>query len=291
MAPVGRYTLQASLSAKSARVSDPLTLKVTVDGDGDLDRVDLTGETSSADWKAYPMNAKTEPSGSGKAAHRKIFEQVLVPLRDGLRSIPPLTLATFDPKAGRYETHATNTLNVEVQSAPAVTATDLGAAPAPATSLSAAPHVDDEEPLVPAAPPELVGPQTVLLRSAPAALLLALVALGTWYGRKRSARLRQRDMRRAAVGGNVVPFYRAAHDVIEARLATKWNVAPDEVTVALIQRRLGPVGDVFADTLSAEEALRFGRAQVDTADLVPICSSIERCLNALGSVSARGGLS
>jgi hypothetical protein len=287
---VGRYALQASLSAKSARVSEPLTLKVVVDGEGDLDRVDLAGETSSADWKVYPMNAKTEASASGKPTHRKVFEQVLVPLREGLRTIPPLTLATFDPTAGRYETPATNALTVQVDSAPAGVA-EPSAAPTAATSSPAEAPVNEDTAVIATAPPELVRPQTVLLQSAPAALLLALGAVGTWCWRRRAAHARQRDMRRAAVRGNVVPFYRAAHDLIEDRLAAHWNVAPQEVTVDLIQRRLGPVGDLFADTLTAEEALRFGRAQVDTADLVPLCSSIERCLNALGSVSARGGLS
>jgi hypothetical protein len=288
---VGRYTLQASLSAKSARVSEPLTLKVVVDGDGDLDRVDLAGETSTDDWKAYPMNAKTESSASGKPTHRKVFEQVLVPLREGLRAIPPLTLATFDPAAGRYEEHSTNPLTVEVQSAPPATATGPATTATPATSSQPAPKVDEDAPLVPTAPPEQVRPRTVLLRSAPAAILLALGAVGTWFWRRRAASARQRDMRRAAMRGNVVPFYRAAHDLIEARLAAQWNVSPEEVTVDLIQQRLGPVGDLFADTLTAEEALRFGRAQVDAADLVPLCSSLERCLNALGSVSARGGVS
>jgi hypothetical protein len=85
-------------------------------------------------------------------------------------------------------------------------------------------------------------------------------------------------MKRAAVRGSVVPFYRAAHALIEARLSTRWSLPFDEVSVDVIRRRLGPEGDTLADTLLADEAIRFGRARLENPDLVSLCSSIERAL-------------
>jgi hypothetical protein len=52
--------------------------------------------------------------------------------------------------------------------------------------------------------------------------------------------------------------------------------------VNVIRERIGEDGDPLAEVLAADEALRFGRAQVATTDLLRLCSSIER---SLGGVS------
>jgi hypothetical protein len=89
-------------------------------------------------------------------------------------------------------------------------------------------------------------------------------------------------MKRAAMHGSVVPFYRAAHSLIEARLAKRWSLPSDEVNVDVIRRRLGPEGAPLAEALLADAAIRFGRARLENPDLMGICSSIDR---ALGGVS------
>ena len=88
----------------------------------------------------------------------------------------------------------------------------------------------------------------------------------------------RRTMRRAASRGDAVPFYQAAHTLIETRLSERWGIRPEEVSVPYIRERLGPTGDPLAEALAADEALRFGRARLDNPDLGPLCSSIERSL-------------
>jgi hypothetical protein len=85
-------------------------------------------------------------------------------------------------------------------------------------------------------------------------------------------------MRKAAARGNAVPFYRAAHALIETRLASRWGVAPGSISALSIRDRLGPVGDPLVEALAADDALRFGRGELERPELVPLCSSIERSL-------------
>ena len=243
---VGRYTLQASLSARSARVSEPLTLKVVVDGDGDLDRVDLAGETSSEDWKAYPMNARTEDGAAGKPAHRKVFEQVLVPLREGVRTVPAAVARLLRSTRG---TATRRTPPIRSRSrcrarlrAPA---TDQASA-VPAASAAPASSCRRRGPVrrAPRRPRRSVT-RTVLLSTAPAACSSSRSApLLTWFWRRRAARARQREMRRRRRAARSFPS--TGRPTISSKLASRrqWNVAPADVTADLDpRRRLGPVGD------------------------------------------------
>jgi len=80
----------------------------------------------------------------------------------------------------------------------------------------------------------------------------------------------------------VASVYQAAHSLIEARLSTRWKLPSDEVSIDAIRRRLGPEGDTLAETLLADEAIRFGRARLENPDLLGLSASIDR---ALGGVS------
>jgi hypothetical protein len=274
---VGRFDLRASVSSASAHVSEPVTLTIVVGGEGDFDRVDLSGVTSSGDWKAYPPSVTTEAAPPGKRLGRKVFQQVLVPLHGGNLTVPPVSLVAFDPVSGRYVTRETSPLALSVEGT-AVTA-DLASASAPAPSPLVSPALDVPAPTVgPLVTPSIVHPRVVALRVAPAFLLVLAAALFACFRRRRPERALRREMKRAAVRGSVVPFYRAAHALIEARLSTRWSLPFDEVSVDVIRRRLGPEGDTLADTLLADEAIRFGRARLENPDLVSLCSSIERAL-------------
>jgi hypothetical protein len=278
---VGRFDLRASVSSASAHVSEPVTLTIVVGGEGDFDRVDLSGITSSGDWKAYPPSVTTEAAPPGKRPGRKVFQQVLIPLHGGKLTVPPVSLVAFDPVSGQYVTRETSPLALSVDGT-AVTG-DVASASAPVPGPPVRSAIDEPAPSVgPLVTPAVVHPRAVALRVAPALLLVLAAALLARLRRKRPERALRREMKRAAIQGNVVPFYRAAHALIEARLSKRWSLPFDGVRVDVIRRRLGPEGDTLADALLADEAIRFGRARLENPDLMGLCSSIER---ALGGVS------
>ncbi|MGO8995246.1 MAG: hypothetical protein ACLQVI_18170 [Polyangiaceae bacterium] len=274
---VGRFDLRASVSSASAHVSEPVTLTIAVGGEGDFDRVDVSGVATSSDWKAYPPSVKADGAPPGKRSHRKLFQQVLVPLHGGRLTIPPVSLVAFDPVSGRYLTEETSPLVLPVEGAAVaadVASVSASAPSAPAPAIDE-PGMGDVGPLV---TPAVVRPAKVALRIAPALLLVLAAAFFAGLRRKRTERVLRRSMRRAATQGDVVPFYRSAHALIETRLSSRWNLPSDTVSIDVIRQRLGADGDPLADVLMADEALRFGRARLENPDLVPLCSSIERVL-------------
>lgn len=280
---IGKFNLKASISSTHARVSEPVTLRVIVDGDGDLDRVDLGGVATSDTWKAYPPKSTLEAPSKGKRG-RKVFEQVLVPLRGGDLSVPAVALASFDPDSSRYVTRETQPLAVTVEGAavaaelPATNDVAPASTPVSATTLPADSPPDAEPPVVPHA----IAPARVALWLSPLVPVVALAAYVARSRRKRADRALRRTMRRAASRGDAVPFYEAAHALIETRLSERWGVRPEDVRADFIRERLGTVGEPLAEVLAAGEALRFGRGRLENPDLIPLCSTIER---SLGGVS------
>jgi hypothetical protein len=271
---IGHFDVSASVSSTHAHVSEPVTLRIAVSGDGDLDRVDLAGVATSDAWKAYPPKSTVEPAAKGKRA-RKIFEQVIVPLHNGDLSIPSVAFATFDPDSNRYVTRDTAPLSVVVDGV-------AMAIDPPRPALSSEPVLADVgvTPPVDAAPimPAHVRPTKIALWLSPIALIVAAIAFVSRLRRKRVERSLRRTMRSAASKGDVVPFYHAAHELIETRLSQRWGVSREHVSPPVIRERLGADGDALALVLAADQALRFGRAHVEATNLVPLCASIERSL-------------
>ena len=269
---VGAFAITDALTTDHGAVSDPLTLRITVSGAVDPDRVDVPGVAPSADWKAYPPRAVPADADAGVTARAatKTFEQVLVPLHGGTLTVPPVAFTSFDPATGAYMTHATRPLDVDVAGAAAPVPSAIAPALAPIASpaASAAPTIT-----LPA-----VTPVRVALLLVPLALLaIALLARG-YVARKRAAWTLRRTMRTAAAAGAVEPFLGSAHRLIEERLSARWNVAPGDVTPRQIEDRLGEAGRPLADVLVADAALRFGRREVDGLELRTLCRSVERSL-------------
>jgi hypothetical protein len=276
---VGRFDLRASVSSAHAHVSEPVTLTIAVGGEGDFDRVDVSGVATSSDWKAYPPSVTAEAAPPGKRPRRKVFQQVLVPLRGGDLTVPSVSLVAFDPVSGRYVTRETPPLALSVEG----TAVSADVAQV-STSAPSTPAPAIDEPVLDAGPlviPAVVRTSTVARRIAPALLLVLAAALFAGLRRRRTERGLRRTMRRAATRREVVPFYRAAHALIETRLSTRWKLPSDAVSIDVIRQRLGREGDPLAEALIADEALRFGRASLENPDLVPLCSSIERALGGM----------
>jgi hypothetical protein len=203
-----------------------------------------------------------------------VFEQVLVPLRGGELTVPTVALTSFDPDTGHYVTRGTPPLAVTVDGAPvAAQATAPPAADSP--PVTAAPPLGN---VAPPAIPREASPWRVALWLSPLALLITVAGVSARVRRRRGERALLRAMRKAASRGEAIPFYKAAHALIETRLSSRWGVASEDVNALAIRERLGPRGHPLAEALAADEALRFGRARLVNPDLLPLCTSIEQSL-------------
>jgi tetratricopeptide (TPR) repeat protein len=103
---VGNFTLaQYEAGPVSVGVGDPITLKIRIAGEGSFDTVRLpANEQGWREFKTYPPTAKLDTSDPLHIQGSKYFEQVITPLNDEVKQIPPFAFSFFDPSAGQFRT-------------------------------------------------------------------------------------------------------------------------------------------------------------------------------------------
>jgi hypothetical protein len=122
---VGEYSLSARLDKSTVEANQPATLTLVLSGDGNLQTAPDPTLDLPAGVRSYDSGSRVNTSKEGyRLRGEKIVEKVLIPQASGRIAIPPATIVTFDPKAGRYRTLASDSLRLDVvaSTAPVVTA-------------------------------------------------------------------------------------------------------------------------------------------------------------------------
>lgn len=112
---VGTYRLQVQADRDQMTTDDALTLRITVTGEGDIERLDAFAPVSEKDWDIYDPEIIQEEfldSPTGMLG-RKIFEYKVVPKRAGKYPLKP-GLTYFNVDSARYITDAPSTFNITV---------------------------------------------------------------------------------------------------------------------------------------------------------------------------------
>ncbi len=93
---VGKYSFDASLSPLDVKVGDPLTLRMTISGDGNRASIEFPQFKKLDGFKFYDPSIKEEKGN-------KVFEQVIIPENDRVKEIPAVEFSFFDPESKQYE--------------------------------------------------------------------------------------------------------------------------------------------------------------------------------------------
>jgi tetratricopeptide (TPR) repeat protein len=103
---IGNFTLeQYEAGPLSLGVGDPITLKIRIAGEGSFDTVTLpANEQGWREFKTYPSTSKMDSSDPMQIQGSKYFEQVITPLNDEIKEVPPFAFSYFDPSAGQFHT-------------------------------------------------------------------------------------------------------------------------------------------------------------------------------------------
>lgn len=112
---VGNYQLQVQADRDQMTTDDALTLRITVTGEGDIERLDAFPPVSEKDWDIYDPDILQEEfldSPTGMLG-RKIFEYKVVPKRPGQYTLQP-GLTYFNVDSARYVTDAPSVFNINV---------------------------------------------------------------------------------------------------------------------------------------------------------------------------------
>ena len=98
---VGQFELTATANPQEVQAGDPVTVTLTVKGTGNFAALSAPVLRHPDGFKIYDAQRKTSGESGEEVA---VFEQVLIPLSEGVDRIGPYELSYFDPVAGEYKT-------------------------------------------------------------------------------------------------------------------------------------------------------------------------------------------
>lgn len=113
---VGQFNWRVEAGPKEVRSGDPITLRVTMSGQGNLDGLMLP-TMDLKDFRIYQTDTKINPSDELGVSGTKVFEQVLIPQNSLVREIPALEFAYFNPKSRKFQTLASPAIPIRVLAA------------------------------------------------------------------------------------------------------------------------------------------------------------------------------
>lgn len=136
---VGRFTIAASVDRSEIAANEPITLRVTIAGEGNVKLVDPGPWPEIAGVRRYEPKIETELRKGTVLGGERHYEFLLIPEHGGTLTIPAHTLAFFDPSTERYEVARTEPIALTVTGSQE---------PAPAPDPTPEPEGEPLEPLV-----------------------------------------------------------------------------------------------------------------------------------------------
>jgi hypothetical protein len=275
---VGSLALSVAAGDRSVPAGEPIAVRLTARGEGNVRAWSLPALPPVAGTRRYDpaTSEKLEPV-AGRIAGSRTVETLLVPERPGELVVPPLELATFDPKAGRYQLVRTAELRIPVGS---------GAAIAPSSRAIAAElrPIRAAGGLRRAGPPPWEGVGFGLLLLLPPSAVAALAAGGRLRdrarldaparrvrGARRAARRRLADADRRLRAGDGPGFLAELERALLGYVADKLGRSVLGLTRPQLGALLAGAGvppgaaKALAGTLDALDAARFGGGGADAA--------------------------
>jgi len=237
---IGQFEMEATASPLKAAPGEPITLRVTVTGQGNLDAMGPPRLIGAEGWKSYPPSESVTVNDAIRFSGRKIYEFPLV-ARESQSLTPPVEFSYFDPNTSTYRTLTQAPIAVEAQGGESRSpAAPAQASAGPSPSATPAPSVADTTILPPAGHrswrPLLFHPLFLGIQAALG--LAALVALGLVGWRLRSGLPGVRRKAAAQVISKSLAGLSTVsnEDFCEAavkHLANAWNVQPIDLAARL----------------------------------------------------------
>jgi hypothetical protein len=146
---VGHFKIEASLDQIQVEEGHPVTLKLRVTGEGNLNTLDMPKPVKMDSFKSYDSSSGLNLNKERMTVEgEKTLETVLVPRRAGDYTFPAIPFSFFDPVKEQYVTLQTRPMTLKVTPAPE------GEASQPEPAIPSAPAAG---PTAPSDPPGLEG--------------------------------------------------------------------------------------------------------------------------------------
>jgi hypothetical protein len=285
---VGNFTLAMTAAPTNVAAGDPITVRVQIRGRGALDAVKLPPQPAWSEFKTYPPTSRIEGADPNNTSGTKIFEQVVVPERAGITTLPPLAFSFFDPDQRSFRTLTGPAFPLQVRAS--------GSGPSALPSLPGGTNAAPGQPASDLAhiKPYLgtVAPGTLLI-ARPAFLAVQLVPPLVWLGlliwrrrrerlasdprRRRSQEVSQKvrrglgELRAQAAEKNSDAFFATVLRLLQEQIGERLDLPANAITEAVVEERLRPAGLPSETCASVQELFQ----TCNLARYAPVKSSQE----------------
>jgi hypothetical protein len=121
---VGPHLIHVSAKPVEARVGDPITLNLTVTGQGRLDLLQAPPLTDLPEFSEYFQVSEDQLPGVVEQNHKR-FTQSIRALTDEVTEIPPIPLAYFDTDREEFVTVFSDPIPIRIEAAQRMSATQI----------------------------------------------------------------------------------------------------------------------------------------------------------------------
>jgi hypothetical protein len=116
---VGSFTFESSIDKTTVGANEPITLTLTLEGEGNIQGATLPDIRVPDSFKEYDSGSSTDISKDGyRVRGKKTYTHVMVPRYGGDYEIAPVSFTWFDPKRAEYVTRSTEPFRIRVEGPP-----------------------------------------------------------------------------------------------------------------------------------------------------------------------------
>lgn len=113
---VGSFRLSASVDKDKVKQNEPVTLKMVIEGEGNIETITRPKIPALTGFKTYDADTNSKLyQTENVVGGTKSFETVFIPKEEGSSFIPPLEFSYFDPRQEKYVTLQTPNFPITVE--------------------------------------------------------------------------------------------------------------------------------------------------------------------------------
>ncbi|OGU75347.1 MAG: hypothetical protein A2V93_09780 [Ignavibacteria bacterium RBG_16_34_14] len=112
---VGDFKLTTSLDKGETKTNEPVSLKVDINGTGNIKLLDVTEIKLPAGVEKYDPKVSEQINRSGRVSGRKTLEYLIVPRTPGKKEIPEIKFSYFNPSKKTYVTLSSPSYTINVK--------------------------------------------------------------------------------------------------------------------------------------------------------------------------------